>query len=62
MLVLSRKDGQTICIGDEIEITVCEIRNGRVKLGIRCPPDVRILREELTLPREITPNPALVET
>jgi carbon storage regulator len=49
MLVLSRKDGEAICIGEDIEITVCDIGKGRVRLGIRCPESVRILRAELSV-------------
>lgn len=62
MLVLSRKNGETICIGNEIEITVCDIRDGRIKLGIRCPPEIRILRGELTERQETFPDLTLVET
>lgn len=47
MLVLSRKDGETIRIGEEIEVTVTGIRNGRVRLGIRCPRGVVVDRAEV---------------
>jgi carbon storage regulator len=47
MLVLSRKAGERISIGREIEVTVLGIRKGRVKLGFLGPPEVRIHREEL---------------
>lgn len=52
MLVLSRKQGEVIEIGDEIEITVLEISGTRVKLGIDAPQHVRIKR------KEIKPDPA----
>ena len=47
MLVLSRKSEQTIQIGSDIVVTVLSVANGRVKLGIRAPGNVRVLRGEL---------------
>ncbi|MFO0908072.1 MAG: carbon storage regulator [Isosphaeraceae bacterium] len=47
MLVLSRKDGESIQIGDSIVLTVFSIQRGLVRLGIQAPRDVRILRSEL---------------
>ena len=48
MLVLTRKTGQTIMIGDDIEITVLSIAGEKVRLGIRAPRDVPVFREEVT--------------
>jgi carbon storage regulator len=47
MLVLSRKPGNAITIGSDIEVTVLSVTNQRVKLGIRAPGEVRIVRGEL---------------
>ena len=47
MLVLSRKKGDAILIGDDIEIRVVKIDEGTVKLAISAPRSVTILREEL---------------
>ncbi|GAB4146563.1 MAG: hypothetical protein Tsb009_19300 [Planctomycetaceae bacterium] len=47
MLVLSRKAGESIRIGDHITVSVVEKRGGKVLLGIDAPPDVSILRGEL---------------
>jgi carbon storage regulator CsrA len=47
MLVLSRKIGDTIRIGDNIEIVVSRISGNRVTIGIDAPKDVRILRGEV---------------
>jgi carbon storage regulator len=47
MLVLSRKLGQSIIIGDDIVITVIEMSRGVIRLAISAPRDVTILREEL---------------
>ena len=47
MLVLTRKLGENIRIGDVIKITVLEVRSGQVKLGIDAPPEVKVHREEI---------------
>lgn len=47
MLVLSRKQDETICIDDVIEVSVLEIRGNRVRLGITAPKGVSIHRTEL---------------
>lgn len=47
MLVLSRKQDDRIVIGDEITVTVVEIRKGRVKLGISAPREVSVNRQEI---------------
>lgn len=47
MLVLSRKIGQRIYIGDNIAVTVVQIGRGGVRLGIEAPDDFAVIREEL---------------
>jgi carbon storage regulator len=47
MLVLSRKPGERIYIGDHIVLTVVAIQGNRVRLGIDAPTSVEIQREEL---------------
>ena len=47
MLVLSRKLGEKICIGENIFITVVDIDRGKIRLGIEAPRDVPIYRQEL---------------
>ena len=47
MLVLSRKKGQRIIVGSNIEIVVTEVSGNRVKLGISAPAEVPINREEI---------------
>jgi carbon storage regulator len=47
MLVLSRKLGEKIYIGDQICITVVDIDRGKIRLGIEAPRDVSIYRHEL---------------
>jgi carbon storage regulator len=48
MLVLSRKVGESIFINESIRVTVVQAANGRIRLGIEAPPEVIVLREELT--------------
>ena len=50
MLILSRKAGEKIYIGDDIVLVVTKIDRGKVRIGIDAPKDIPILREEL-LPR-----------
>jgi carbon storage regulator len=53
MLVLTRKTNEVIVIGDDIEVTVLESKDGRVQLGVTAPRQVTILRSEcLTRPRK----------
>ncbi|HLQ45460.1 MAG TPA: carbon storage regulator CsrA [Planctomycetaceae bacterium] len=47
MLVLSRQIGESIRIAENIEVTVVEVKQGRVRLGFRCPKEVSILRQEV---------------
>ena len=47
MLVLSRKKSETIVIGDDIVITVVEVRGDKVRLGIEAPKDVPVHRREV---------------
>ena len=47
MLVLSRKIGEVIAIGDQIRITVVEVKGNQVRLGIEAPQDLRIYRQEI---------------
>ncbi len=47
MLVLSRKPEESIRIGDEIEVTVIEVRGDVVKLGISAPRSVSVYRKEI---------------
>jgi carbon storage regulator len=47
MLVLSRQRDETIMIGDEIEITVVDIRGDKVRLGINAPRSVHVHRKEV---------------
>jgi carbon storage regulator len=47
MLVLTRKIGESILIGETIKIVVLEVRWRQIRLGIESPPDIVVLREEI---------------
>lgn len=47
MLVLSRKKGEAILIGNDIELSILEIIGDTVKIGIKAPSEIGILRKEL---------------
>jgi carbon storage regulator len=47
MLVLTRRQGESIVVGQNIVITVVEIKGGQVRIGINAPRDVQIHRQEI---------------
>lgn len=47
MLILTRKSGEIIRIGDAVTVRVLEIRGNQVRIGVEAPGDVRIYREEV---------------
>ncbi len=52
MLVLRRKAGESVLIGDDIEIAVLELSGQGVKIGIRAPRETVVLRKELKVTQE----------
>jgi carbon storage regulator len=47
MLILTRKEGEALRLGDDITITVVSVKGGNVRLGITAPRDVAVHREEV---------------
>jgi len=47
MLLLTRKLGENIRIGDDVKITIVEVKGNHVKLGIDAPPSIKVHREEI---------------
>ena len=47
MLVLTRKENESIMIGDQVKVTVVEASGGQIRLGIEAPQEIEIYREEL---------------
>jgi carbon storage regulator len=66
VLVTSRRRGQTILVGEDIEITILDIHRNKVSIGIKAPGGVRIARAEIKLIEEqnalASRTPAGVET
>lgn len=52
MLILTRRIGEVLCIGQDITVTVIDIRGGQVRLGIAAPATVRVDREEIKARRD----------
>ena len=47
MLILTRRSGQTIFIGDDVRVTVLDIKGNQVRIGIEAPDAVAVHREEI---------------
>ena len=47
MLILTRRIGETLNIGDEVQVTVLGVKGNQVRLGINAPKDVPVHREEI---------------
>jgi carbon storage regulator len=61
MLVLSRRERERIKLGDSIVVTVVRVAGDRVRLGIEAPPEVVVLRDELS-PRTVDAPTVLGES
>ncbi len=69
MLILTRRIGETVVIGEEIDVTVLGVKGSQVRLGVKAPMDVSVHREEIfqrisqereAAGRETTPMPPAV--
>lgn len=49
MLVVSRKVGERVLIGDQISVTVIKVGSGGVRIGIQAPKELAVIREELAI-------------
>ena len=47
MLILTRKQGESVAIGDDIQVTVVEIQGKQVKLGVKAPREIAVHRQEI---------------
>ena len=62
MLVLSRKVGERILIGDQIAVTVVRVNNGGVRIGVEAPHDMPVVREELKEMLKLQQNQSSVDS
>ena len=56
MLVLTRREGERIALGDDIVVTVVSIQGNKVRIGVSAPDDVTIRRGELLLEADVLRN------
>jgi carbon storage regulator len=61
MLILTRKLGETIAIGDDIVIVIADINGAQVRIGVDAPRHVAVLRQELMEPPERLRQPESLE-
>ena len=47
MLILTRKVGETLMIGDEVTVTVLAVKGNQVRIGVNAPKDIAVHREEI---------------
>jgi carbon storage regulator len=47
MLILTRRQAETVVIGDSVRVTVLDIKGGRVRLGVTAPREIIVNREEI---------------
>lgn len=62
MLILTRKQGESFLLGDDIEISISEISGDKVRIAIDAPRDVKVLRKELKDAGELNKEAATSST
>ena len=55
MLILSRRESESIHLGDDIVVTIVRVNGDKVRIGVQAPSHVKILRTELELDWEVQP-------
>jgi carbon storage regulator len=62
MLILQRKAGESLVIGEDITVSVVSVEGGRVRLAISAPKDTPILRSELVVAKQVNRDAAQEES
>lgn len=57
VLILSRRESESICLGDDIVLTVVTVGKDKVRIGVKAPPGIRILRQELEVDLSVSTQP-----
>lgn len=52
MLILTRKPGETLVLGDDITVTVLSVKGNQVRIGVNAPKDVHVNREEIHIKKK----------
>lgn len=47
MLILTRRIGEVLCIGDDVTVTVLDVRGNQIRLGINAPKSIQVHRQEI---------------
>lgn len=55
MLILSRREAESVCLGDDVVLTIVAVGNDKVRIGVKAPPGIRILRNELEIEVSMLP-------
>jgi carbon storage regulator len=58
MLILTRRAGETLRIGDDVEVTVMAVNGSQVRIGIKAPRSVAVDREEIAVRKQRERDPA----
>ena len=58
MLILTRRVGETLMVGDDVTVTVLGVKGNQVRIGVNAPKEVAVHREEIyqRIKRELTPG------
>jgi len=58
MLILSRRESECIHLGDDIVLTIVRVSGEKVRIGVKAPPHIKILRNELEVSKSVQPDVA----
>ena len=59
MLILSRRESESVHLGDDIVLTIVRVSGEKVRIGIQAPPHIKVLRNELEIEDPSSPKPVV---